>query len=145
MLDLKKIHIGKLIEARCQELNISIDRICKFFKRTEEEIVNMFKQKSMNSDDMLKWSKLLKYDFFRFYSQHLILYAPEVKNSKSENIVLPQFRKNIYTKDIINFILEEINTGEKTKKEAAEYYGIPKTTLYKWISKYNAENLENPD
>ncbi|MDV7698930.1 transposase [Chryseobacterium soli] len=146
MLDLKKIHIGRLIKARHQELNIPIDRICKFFKLTEEEILNMFKQKNMNSDDMLKWSKLLKYDFFRFYSQHLILYAPQVKNSKNGNIALPQFRKNIYTKDIINFILEEINTGEKTRKEAVEYYGIPKTTLYKWISKYNAdENSENPD
>jgi len=146
MLDLKKIHIGKLIKARHQELNISVDRICKFFKLTEEEIMNMFKQKSMNSDDILRWSKLLKYDFFRFYSQHLILYAPQMKNTKNENMTLPQFRKNIYTKDIINFILEEINTGAKTKIEAGEYYGIPKTTLYKWISKYNtAENLETPD
>ena len=35
-----------------------------------------------------KWSKILEYDFFRIYSQHLILYAPPSANenkSKKEN------------------------------------------------------------
>ena len=49
--------------------------------------------------------------------------------------------ENIYTKEIINFVLEQINTKEMTKTEVMERYGIPKTTLYKWISKYR--NLSN--
>ena len=48
----------------------------------------------------------------------------------------PQFRKNIYTKEVIDFILEQISTEEMTKNQVIERYRIPKTTLYKWISKY---------
>jgi transposase-like protein len=51
--------------------------------------------------------------------------------------VLPVFRKNIYTKEIIDFIMERLNNKEKTKFEIMKEYGIPKSTLYKWIHKYN--------
>ncbi|WP_317133408.1 DEAD/DEAH box helicase family protein [Chryseobacterium panacisoli] len=136
---MKNIHIGEFIEARCKELDIPIERICKFFKLNDEEIEKMFQLENMNSDHILKWCKLLGYDFFRLYSQHLILYSPEHRNIKNKNTSLPQFRKNIYTKEIINFILTEINDGSKTKEQVIEYYRIPKTTLYKWISKYNNE------
>ena len=47
------------------------------------------------------------------------------------------FRKNIYTREIIDFILEQINTNVKTPKQVVDDYNIPKTTLYKWMSKYN--------
>ena len=88
-----------------------------------------------------KWSKILEYDFFRIYSQHLILYAPPSANenkSKKENqkSTVPQFRKNIYTNEIIDFILDQVNTGKMTKNEVINRYRIPKTTLYKWISKH---------
>ncbi|WP_317043240.1 helix-turn-helix domain-containing protein [Chryseobacterium sp. OV279] len=90
----------------------------------------------MDSDLLLKWCKLLEYDFFRMYTQHLILYSPATKQIKAET-TLPRFRKNIYTKEIIDYILDLVQTGEKSKKQIIEEYKIPKTTLYKWISKYN--------
>lgn len=97
----------------------------------------MYKQKNLTTDILLKWCKLLEYDFFRLYSQHLILYAPPAKqkeNEKNKNSSLPQFRKNIYTKEIIDFILEQISNGKMIKNEVIEQYRIPKTTLFKWIS-----------
>ena len=30
-----------------------------------------------------KWSKILEYDFFRIYTQHLILYAPPSAETKT--------------------------------------------------------------
>ena len=98
----------------------------------------MYTRENLPTDVLLKWSKLLEYDFFRMYSQHLILYAPPSANEKTERqkTTLPQFRKNIYTKEVIDFILEMIKTGEKTKTQVIEEYNIPKTTLYKWISKH---------
>lgn len=101
----------------------------------------MYSSQSLDAEILLKWCKLLEYDFFRIYSQHLILYAPPAANEKIEQqkdkkTNLPQFRKNIYTKEVIDFILELIANGEKTKKQVIEEYRIPKTTLYKWISKY---------
>ncbi|MDR3058512.1 MAG: hypothetical protein LBU84_10285 [Prevotella sp.] len=79
----KYIHIGKMIQQRMKECNVSVERAAKFLKVTEEEVEKVYDKKSVNSSQLLSWSKLLKYDFFRIYSQHLILYAPQDKN-KSE-------------------------------------------------------------
>ena len=138
-MNFKDIHIGLMIEQAVTESGIELSRICNFFKCPEEEIQEMYTQENLSTVVLLKWCKLLEYDFFRIYSQHLILYAPQsakeptLEHTKSS---LPQFRKNIYTKEIIDFILEQISSGEMTKTQVMEKYKIPKTTLYKWISKH---------
>jgi len=137
----KDIHIGECIEKKVEETTVSMDRICNFHKTTEDEIKTMYTQQSLDAETLLKWCKLLGYDFFRIYTQHLILFAPENKSNIStlskDETSLPSFRKNIYTRQVVDFILELINTGQKTKNQVIEEYRIPKTTLYKWISKYN--------
>ena len=140
MNNFKSIHIGKMIENTVAESRIEISRICNFFKCSDDEIVKMYQSKSLDTEILLKWSKLLQYDFFRMYTQHLILYAPPSANEKrskeNKKQTVPQFRKNIYTKEVIDFIIEQIDTEKMTKKQIIERYNIPKTTLYKWISKY---------
>ena len=137
-MNIKDIHIGQIIEKAVAENKIEISRICNFFKCSEEKIPEMYRAKSLDTEILLKWSKLLEYDFFRIYTQHLILYAPPAakEEQKKKKSALPQFRKNIYTKEIIDFILNQIHSGEMTKTQVIERYNIPKTTLYKWISKY---------
>ncbi|MFP8893238.1 transposase [Chryseobacterium sp. EZn1] len=140
-MQFREIHIGFIINQIVTENGIKMSRICNFFKCQEEEIEKMYHCESMDSNLLLRWSKLLGYDFFRIYTHHLILYSPPKKwqneclnsNKKSKT---PQFRKNIYTKEIIDFILELLETGEKNKQEIISQYKIPKTTLYKWIKKY---------
>lgn len=86
----KDIHIGEMIEEGVMESGVEISRICSFLQSSEKEIEKMYKAKSLNSDILLRWSKLLEYDFFRIYSQYLILYAPttsaidkvEIRNNK---------------------------------------------------------------
>lgn len=139
-IDLKIINIGNLIEERVKECDIDIVRICNFFKCEEEEIIKMYKEEHLRTDLLLKWSKLLSYDFFRLYTQHLVLFSPpngEEKSTKPKSTVLPNFRKNIYTRELISFIMEQLNTGVMKKNQVISEYGIPKTTLYKWLSKYN--------
>ncbi|WP_375182252.1 transposase [Chryseobacterium sp.] len=136
----KKIHIGQLIKSKVSEHeDITLDRICNFLDCDEEKIQMMYTSENLETDLLLKWSKLLKFDFFRLYSQHLILYSPPQKSvaKNSKNSTLPHFRKNIYTKEIIEFVLELIEKGEKDKQEIIDEYRIPKNTLYKWISKYS--------
>lgn len=146
MINLKDIHIGNLVEKKWRELDIPLDRVCNFFRCDEKEIKNMFQQKELDTGNLLRWSKLLEYDFFRLYSQHLIFYSPPVsisnKNEKQIPCSLPVFRKSLYTQELIDFIIELINTGEKTKQEVITDYKIPKTTLYKWISKYRSYERE---
>ncbi|WP_413533891.1 transposase [Empedobacter brevis] len=142
---MKNIHIGSLIKKRVDELDIDISRIIAFFKTyTESEIKNQYKSKSILTDDLLKWSKLLEYDFFRIYTQHIILYAPLGKNpaktETSKKSALPNYRKNVYTKEIIDFVLD-LYTNEKLKiQEISNKYNIPKNTIHNWIKKYLPQN-----
>jgi len=141
MKNFKDIHIGSLLSKEVKEKSVDILRICNFFKLNEIEIESMYAMKDLPTDTLMKWSKLLDYDFFRIYSQHLILYSPpsrlqDQKKSTTFKSSLPQFRKNIYTKEIIDFMLEMLENGEKTKRQIIDEYKIPKTTLYKWIKKY---------
>lgn len=137
-IDFKEIHIGALIQQRVIESRVETSRICNFLKCSEVEINSMYKSENIDVKTLLRWSKLLEYDFFRIYTQHLILFSPfsTKKEDENKNSSLPKFRKNVYTKEIIDFILELIKNKEKTKLEIIEEYRIPKTTLYKWINKY---------
>ncbi|ROS09654.1 hypothetical protein EDF65_4393 [Chryseobacterium nakagawai] len=139
-VDLKNIHIGSLINLRMEECKMEVFRICNFLKCTEAELNSMLLQKNLNTEIILQFSILLEYDFFRLYSQYLILYAPPAnadytrnENTKSR---LPRYRKNIYTRELVDFILEQIENGSKTKVQIIEEYRIPKSTLYKWQNKY---------
>ncbi len=89
----KNIHIGKFIQLRVNESNIDLPRICNFMKCTETEINEMYTQENLSTEVLLRWSKLLEYDFFRLYSQHLILYAPLLPLSgkpKLQNFPFPE-------------------------------------------------------
>ncbi|SHF68269.1 transposase [Chryseobacterium vrystaatense] len=143
-INLKNINVGNLIAERVGECDIDMFRICNFFNCTEDEILKMYKEESLSTDLLLKWSKLLSYDFFRLYTQHLVLYSPpdgSEKISGTKSAILPTFRKNIYTKELISFVMEQLNTGAMKRNQVIEEYRIPKTTLYKWLSKYNHVHL----
>lgn len=138
----KEIHIGRCIEEKVREENIEMIRLINFFNSSEDKIQEMFKQSEVQTGVLLMWSKILEYDFFRIYSQHLILYSPPKKSAgyhkeRHKPSSLPRFRKNIYTKEVIDFIIELISSGQKTKLQIINEYRIPKTTLYKWLEKYN--------
>nr|WP_209918065.1 helix-turn-helix domain-containing protein [Chryseobacterium jejuense] len=148
-MDLKQIKIGQLLESSVKENHIEIERLCSFFNCEAKNIEEMYGSDTVGTDILIKWSELLQYDFFRLYSQHLVLYAPPAANvysqtgtQKKVEIQELQFRKNIYTKEIIEFIINRINKGEMTREEVISKYRIPKTTLYKWLNKYNEQREE---
>lgn len=133
----KNIHIGQLIEQKWKEENISIERTTNFLKCSENDIKAMFNNGEICTKDLLSWSKLLEYDFFRLYSQHLILYAP-VKSEENQPKMksnLPEFKKNIYTKEVIDFLVGLVVDKKCSSGEVIDKYKIPKTTFYKWLQK----------
>jgi hypothetical protein len=140
-MDLKNLNIGSLIKDSVAKSGIEMQRICNFLNCTEEEVLKMYQSASLDTEVLLRWCKLMEYDFFRLYSQHLILYSPQSSmdyvQKKKVQESLPAFRKNLYNKEIIEFVLGKIRTGEMTKSKVITEYKIPKTTLYKWLQKYN--------
>ncbi|MGE8431538.1 transposase [Chryseobacterium joostei] len=140
-MNYKKIHIGSLISQKVTEASIDIGHISSSLGYSIEDIRGMYESESLDVAALLNWSKLLHYDFFRLYSQHLILYAPQQKaDLQNLNQKEPVLRRNVYTVEIIEFILEKITSGQMTKLEVMNRYNIPKTTLFKWFYKYGTEN-----
>lgn len=139
-MDFKKIKIGECIENRVKELDIPMERICNFLKIDANSAKEMFAVDELSTKVLLRWCKLLEYDFFRLYSQYLVLYAPpaslHLNIVKEKPSLLPRFRKNLYTREIIEFILELLETDKKTKLQIMREYKIPKSTLNRWIDKY---------
>jgi hypothetical protein len=139
----KNIHIGRLIYQRMQECGVSVERAARFLKVQDEEVENISSRESADSAQLLAWSKLLEYDFFRIYSQHLILYAPQdvnkvkrEKQKKKQKTSLPRFKKNIYTHEVILFLVELVQNGKKTALDIQKEYNIPSTTILRWVDKY---------
>ena len=140
-MNFKNIHIGNLIKMRVEESGVDEDRIINFFKFPVTKIEAMYEEEEISTEYLMRWSKLLEYDFFRLYSHHLILYSPPAKGLKANKgnteSSLPIFRKNIYSQELISFILEQIENKVMTRNEVIKEYGIPKSTLWKWDIKYS--------
>lgn len=138
----KEIHIGKFIKERVDENEVPMERICKFLGKDEESVEKMYNSTSLDADLLLRWSKLLEYDFFRLYSSHLILYAPPaaVHKNQQKSEKIPYFRKNIYTQEIKDFIMKRILSAEMTQSDVIKEYSIPKSTLHRWLQKTDNTN-----
>ena len=140
VMNFKEIHIGELIKKIVKEDQLDPYKICNYLEISETELTKIYHSKSLDSELLLKLSKVIKYDLFRVYSQHLLFYAPTNNNQHATRKIdskIPVFRKSIYTKEIIDFVLELIENKTKTHTEITELYGIPKTTLHNWVKKYN--------
>jgi hypothetical protein len=135
---MNEIHIGKLIREACLALQITDERMENFFSMPYAEVENMFAQEHLSTDLLLKWSKLLKFDFFRIYSGHLMMYhgiSAKLLKEKTEICAGLDVRKNLYTPEIKNFIVNKVQTNQITIPEAIEKYGVGRTTLFRWIAK----------
>lgn len=131
-----EIELGSLIESRVTESGIGISRICNFFNLPLKDIKEMYSQTTLDTDVVLKWSKLLEYDFFRLYSEHFFLNCDKTTKRYDEiTTSLPIFRKKIYTEKSIAYLLNLIKKGERTKEEVMKEFDIPKATLYTWLNR----------
>lgn len=50
----KDINIGNLIEKRVEELQVSTERICNFLKLNEKQLTELYKEKNINTDLLLR-------------------------------------------------------------------------------------------
>jgi len=140
----KHIHIGEKIKEILEIKQISIVRASSFLKCSSQEIKSMFTQESLDSLMLLKWCKLLDYNLFMFYHSHLQIYKPSASSAKLKPTVDKKtnqisssytFRKNIYSPDIIQWLLSKLATKELSVSDIINTYHIPKTTVYRWLKK----------
>lgn len=147
----KDIHIGSHIKEIIKLKKISEERIVNFFENKKHNRINIedvYIEKTLSADELLDWSKLLGYNLFVFYQNHLQLYSPGSSTSKLNNEVKKHsddyhFSKNYYSEEVIEFLLKKYKNNELTISEIMNKYNIPKTTLYRWIKKKSKKKDEN--
>lgn len=136
----KEIHIGNKIKTIARLKKLSVSRACMFLKCSAQDIENMYLQESLDSKILLRWCKLLEYNFFMFYHSHLQLYSPSASGAKvytedKEVVSNYSFKKNLYSPEIIEYVLQQWNSNALSAKEIMKKYHIPRTTLYRWKKK----------
>jgi len=143
-IDFKEIHIGKHIEKLVSLKNISDERIYNFFKKDFIDLDKLYNMKSIDSDQLLMWSKLLKYNLFSFYNSHLQIYSPDSARSTIKSVDKVKsnysFSKNYYSNEVIQFIVDLHLKKNKPISFIIKEYNIPKTTIYRWIKTRNKSN-----
>jgi hypothetical protein len=139
----RDIHIGNLINYVLSEKKVSLNEIRSKMGFSTRIINQMLNSPSIDTLLLLKWSKVLRYDFFRLYSSHLMLHhgISNTLSKKEDNLEIEgiQIRKNVYTKELIQFLVNKVRSNEMNTRQVINQYGIPKTTFYKWLQKYPKE------
>jgi len=140
-MDIKNIHIGSHIKKIAQIKELSITRACIFLKCSHKDILNMYEKDTLETKLLLRWSKLLEYNFFMLYHSHLQIFSPKAASTKllsakEKDREQYEFRKNIYSEEIILWLLEKIEHGELTTQEIIKKYNIPRTTIYRWKKRH---------
>lgn len=144
----KHIHIGEKIKEIVDINGLSISRACKYLKCTVRDIEGMYKQESLDTVILLKWCKLLNYNFFMYYHTHLQLYKASASRTAitDKDYKVKQeltFKKNLYSPEIIDWLVNQVKSNKVKPNEIVEKYKIPKTTLYRWLRKYEGTKKEN--
>jgi len=64
-----KIQIGKLIKEQFIQSKLSIDEFAGLIGCNRDNVYDIFRREHINTDQLLKISKILNFDFFNLYSE----------------------------------------------------------------------------
>lgn len=67
----EKLHIGKLIQAKVEEENLSIVRFAQLLNCSRTNVYKIFERPSIDTNLLERISRILEYDFFHDISQNL--------------------------------------------------------------------------
>ena len=137
----KKIHIGYVLKSIVYERKLEEEDVLKYFKITKETLDEIYNTRNVKLDELLKWSKFLRFDLFRLFSMHLMLHhgISITKSMKADGNAGISIRKNVYTQEIKVFVVNQIRNEEISVTDAIKKYSIPKTTLYNWLKQVSYE------
>ncbi len=65
------MHIGQEIKKKLQERHLTVVSFAAEIPCTRANVYKIFKQKSIDTDQLLRISKILNFDFFELYKSEL--------------------------------------------------------------------------
>lgn len=108
------IHIGEKIKARAKELKIGPSELGLLINTSKQNIVGIYKRKSIDSEQLWFVSQALKFNFFALYELpgldkgHIKIMQKELDAVKSENKKLKKELQNLQEKNALLIRLNEL-------------------------------------
>jgi len=66
-----RIQIGQLIKEQFLHSELSIEKFANAIGCNRDNVYDIFRRERINTDQLLKISKILKFDFFKTYSEQI--------------------------------------------------------------------------
>jgi len=66
-----KVQIGQLIKEQFLQSELSIEKFASAIGCNRDNVYDIFRRERINTDQLLKISKILKFDFFKTYSEQI--------------------------------------------------------------------------
>lgn len=90
--NIMSIHIGKAIQEKVKKNNVSRREIMLAFKCSDEKINRMYHSSEVKTNDLMKWSLLLNYNFFELYNNAF--------NKMNKNGKVRQYNELFYDENV---------------------------------------------
>ncbi len=74
------VHIGKKIQERAKETRIGVTELARMSNTSKQNIYGIFKRKSINTEQLLKLSCVLEYNFFQYYDNEYAVITGNIEN-----------------------------------------------------------------
>ena len=107
------IHIGQIIKERVTEKRLSQEALGKMINTTKQNVGNIYKRRSIDTQLLLKLCVVLEYNFFEVYYSEEPLKAMRQKEVESFNNEIKALQNTIRQKDEKIKDLEEIMSSNK--------------------------------
>lgn len=114
-LCLMAIHIGEKIRKRAKELRIGPTELGKLISTSKQNVYGIFKRRSVDSELLMKISKILKYDFFHHY------HTPELI-SVAEDSGSSYFSEKKKLEELCTSLKKQLEASRRELAELREKY-----------------------
>ena len=113
-----EVHIGEKIKARAKELKVGSTELGRLINTSKQNIYGIYKRKSVDTEILLQLSKVLRFNFFKFYELPEIGFhdvaAKALQNAKEEIVRQKQEITELKEK---NELLKKINKLLESKRK----------------------------
>ena len=88
-----KIHIGKLIGKVVKEHGIQKSEFARRINKTRQNVDDIFKRESIDTELLFNISVVLKYDFFKHYSLDLKIENSDLERNEDYTRIFKELKK----------------------------------------------------
>jgi transcriptional regulator with XRE-family HTH domain len=114
------IHIGKLIRERAKQKRLSQETIGSLINTTKQNVGNIYKRKSIDTDLLLKICEALEHNFFEYYYSEEPLKSMRTEQMKKYHEENARLNRDLHEKTESMRVLRDLVETQKENMQFKE-------------------------